>query len=176
MFHHNDFIIRPAQATDLTAIQQIINTEIATGTANWGTISKSMAQLEQWWQHLQQHNFPLLVAQHKEHQTIAGYADYDHFRSLSGYKQSVEHSVFIHPDYNRRGLGKALLTALLYEAQQHDIKVMVAAIDQENVASIRLHQQLGFVQTGLMPKVGQKFGQWRDLVLMQYTFEDVNPL
>ena len=45
--------------------------------------------------------------------------------------------------------------------------IMVAAIDSENTGSIVLHQQLGFIQTGYMPQVGQKFGQWRDLVLMQ---------
>ena len=44
---------------------------------------------------------------------------------------------------------------------------MVAAIDHENQASMVLHEKLGFVQTGYMPQVGQKFGQWRDLVLMQ---------
>ena len=45
--------------------------------------------------------------------------------------------------------------------------VMVAAIDSENTGSIVLHQQLGFIQTGYMPQVGQKFDKWRDLVLMQ---------
>ena len=44
---------------------------------------------------------------------------------------------------------------------------MVGAIDHENHASIALHEKLGFKQTGYMPEVGQKFGQWRDLVLMQ---------
>ena len=44
---------------------------------------------------------------------------------------------------------------------------MVAAIDHDNSGSIALHQQLGFQHCGYMPQVGRKFGQWRDLVLMQ---------
>ncbi len=49
--------------------------------------------------------------------------------------------------------------------------VMVAAIDHENQASIVLHEKLGFKQTGYMPEVGQKFGKWRDLVLMQLNLD-----
>jgi phosphinothricin acetyltransferase len=48
---------------------------------------------------------------------------------------------------------------------------MVAAIDSENTSSIRLHEKLGFVQTAYMPQVGQKFGQWRDLVLLQLNLD-----
>ena len=48
---------------------------------------------------------------------------------------------------------------------------MVAAIDSENISSIRLHEKLGFVQSAYMQQVGQKFGQWRDLVLLQLNLE-----
>jgi phosphinothricin acetyltransferase len=97
---------------------------------------------------------------------IAGYAYYSAFRSITGYRQSIEHSVFIDPKL-RQGLGKALMQQLIHLATQQHMHVMVAAIDSENMGSIVLHQQLGFVQTGYMPQVGQKFGQWRDLVWMQ---------
>ena len=63
------------------------------------------------------------------------------------------------------------LERLIEHAKQHKIHVMIAAIDHENFGSIHLHTQLGFKQTGYMPQVGQKFGQWRDLVLMQLNFE-----
>ena len=71
------------------------------------------------------------------------------------------------PNYARQGLGKALMQQLIHLATQQHMHVMVAAIDSENMGSIVLHQQLGFIQTGYMPQVGQKFGKWRDLVLMQ---------
>lgn len=56
---------------------------------------------------------------------------------------------------------------LIHLATQQHMHMMVAAIDSENRGSIVLHEQLGFIQTGYMPQIGQKFGQWRDLVLMQ---------
>ena len=98
---------------------------------------------------------------------IAGYADYAAFRNFSGYRRTVEHSVYIAPDYARQGLGKRLLLQLIAHAQSRNVHVMVAGIDHGNAASIALHRQLGFAQTGYMPQVGQKFGEWRDLVLMQ---------
>ena len=56
---------------------------------------------------------------------------------------------------------------LVHLAKQQQMHIMVAAIDSENMGSIMLHEQLGFVQTGYMPQVGQKKGTWRDLVWMQ---------
>lgn len=59
------------------------------------------------------------------------------------------------------------MQTLIQHAQAHQVHVMVAAIDYDNSGSIALHSQLGFQRCGYLPKVGKKFGQWRDLVLMQ---------
>lgn len=64
-----------------------------------------------------------------------------------------------------------MLLRLIDIAKNQGMHVMVAAIDSENTASIHLHQKLDFVQTGYMPQVGEKFGQWRDLVLMQLNLD-----
>ena len=80
---------------------------------------------------------------------------------------TVEHSIYISPNYARQGLGRQLLGYLIEQAKMQHMHVMVAGIDHANLASIALHEKFGFVQTGYMPQVGQKFGQWRDLVLMQ---------
>ena len=162
-----DFLLRPAQISDLEQILAIYNAEILDGTANWNNTTKSSADFQTWFSSLMAQQFPLFVAEHRTSKKIAGYADYSAFRQIHGFKQTVEHSVFIHPDFSRQGLGKALMLKLIDHAQQHKIHVMVAAIDHENKASIVLHEKLGFVQTGYLPQIGQKFGQWRDLVLMQ---------
>lgn len=162
-----NFQIRPAQAHDLIHIMQIYNQEITTGLATWNSQEKSLEDYQNWWNELQSQNFPIFVAEEISTQRIAGYADYASFRAIHGYTQTVEHSVYIDPQFARQGLGKLLLKKLIEHAQQNHIHVMIAAIDHENVASIQLHQTLGFQQTGYMPQVGQKFGQWRDLVLMQ---------
>jgi len=161
------FDIRPARAEDLPQIMAIMNAEILTGTANWSEDPRTLIEYQTWFTRLQAENHPLLVAQVEGSAVIAAYADYDVFRQIRGYKQTVEHSVFVHPDYARQGLGKRLMLALIEIAKTQNMHVMVAAIDRENTGSIHLHAQLGFQQTGCMPQVGQKFGQWRDLVLMQ---------
>jgi phosphinothricin acetyltransferase len=162
-----DFQIRSAQTQDLEYILNIHNTEILTGTANWNDQEKTLVDFQHWFNSLTAQQFPLLVVEHIHSKKIAGYADYSSFRQITGFKHTVEHSVFIHPDFTRQGLGKLLMQALIDHAKSSGIHVMVAAIDHENQASMVLHEKLGFVQTGYMPQVGQKFGQWRDLVLMQ---------
>ncbi|WP_436871946.1 N-acetyltransferase family protein [Acinetobacter haemolyticus] len=164
--------IRFATLNDVEDILTIYNTEILNGTANWNDQAVSLTDYQQRFQDLQQQQFPLLVVEDINQNRIAGYAYYSAFRSISGYRQSVEHSVFIDPSYARQGLGKALMQQLIHLATQQHMHIMVAAIDSDNQASILLHQQLGFVQTGYMPQIGQKFGQWRDLVLMQLQLED----
>ena len=168
-----DFQIRPAQTSDLEQILAIYNTEIRTGTANWNQQEKSLADFEHWFNTLTAQQFPLFVAEHTCSKKIAGYADYAAFRQITGFKHTVEHSVFIHPAFNRQGLGQALMLTLIQHAQQNHIHIMVAAIDDENKASILLHEKLGFIQSGYMAQVGEKFGQWRNLVWMQRILEKV---
>ncbi|MFH7765373.1 GNAT family N-acetyltransferase [Acinetobacter sp. BSP-28] len=161
------FLIRPAQPQDLEHILKIYNAEILTGTATWNDQEKSLEDVINWFNDLHAQQFPLFIAEHAESRQITGYADYSSFRQITGFKHTVEHSVFIHPNFIGQGLGKALMLKLIDHARQNHIHVMVAAIDHENRASIVLHEKLGFKQTGYMPEVGQKFGKWRDLVLMQ---------
>lgn len=167
------FQLRPATADDLKQIMAIFNQEILHGSANWNESPRSLEQMQHWFTQLQQHQFPLIVAEllGVPNTTIAGYANYDFFSHIQGYRQTVEHSVFIHPDYARQGLGKSLMLALMDFARAQHMHIMVAAIDAENQASLALHEALGFVQTGFMPQVGKKFGQWRDLVLLQLNLD-----
>ena len=67
-----------------------------------------------------------------------------------------------------QGVGKAIVSALLARAGAAGFKQMLALIgDSENVASIGVHASLGFQPVGTMRKVGQKFGRWLDVVIMQ---------
>ena len=104
---------------------------------------------------------------------VLGYATFGPFRgSWPGYRHTVEHSVHVRQDQRGRGLGTALIQALFPLAQARGVHVMVGAIDASNTGSLRLHARLGFVQTGLMPQVGRKFGRWLDLALVQRTFPE----
>ena len=161
------FSLRAATEQDLATILAIYNHEIEHNTANWNTQTFTLDYMQNFFAELQQHGFPLIVAVEDASQTIAAYADYSFFSKNSGYIYTVEHSVFVKPEYQGHGLGKRLMQALIEHAHRQNLHMMVAAIDAENVGSIHLHQKLGFVQTGYLPQMGFKFGTWRDLVYMQ---------
>ena len=165
------FTIRPALRSDLKRIQDIYNHEVVNHLANWNDRAFDTEYFQAWFDDLRAHHFPLFVMVDEEHQHIAGYADYSTFRKIVGFKHTVEHSIFIAPEYARQGLGLKLLQHLIEHAKTQDVHVMVAAIDHENLGSIKLHEKLGFQHVGYMPQVGRKMGSWRDLVLMQLMFD-----
>ncbi|MET0971296.1 MAG: N-acetyltransferase family protein, partial [Tardiphaga sp.] len=80
---------------------------------------------------------------------------------------TVEHSVYVTDEAQRRGIGKMLLAALITEARVMGKRVMVGAIDASNYASLALHEHMGFEETGRMHGVGEKFGRRLDMVLVQ---------
>ena len=155
-------------------ILTIYNHEILTGTANWNDQAVALEQYQQRFQDMQQQQFPMIVVEDQHHNKVAGYAYYAAFRSISGYRQSIEHSVFVDPSYARRGLGKALMQQLIHLAIQQNMHIMVAAIDSENMGSIVLHEQLGFVQTGYMPQVGQNLDNGVTWFGCSYNFQPLN--
>ena len=113
---------------------------------------------------------PVLVSE--ENGIITGYASFGDWRAFDGFRHTVEHSVYVHPDHQGKGIGRMLMKALIIEARDIGKHVMVAGIEAQNHASIHLHQTLGFVTTGQMPQVGTKFGRWLDLTFMQLQLDE----
>src|SRR5690606_23967522 len=104
----------------------------------------------------------------EEEGQILGYAYAGPYRTRSAYRFTVENSVYVREGYGGRGIGRALLTALIERCAAGPWKQMVAVIgDSENHASIGLHRALGFRMVGTLEKVGFKFDRWVDSVLMQ---------
>lgn len=163
-------IIRPAEEADCAAIAEIYNDAVLHTTAVFSDQTVDAANRVQWRADRLAQGFPVLVAEAEGR--VLGYASYGGFRSFPGYRDTMEHSVYIHPDARGRGLGRTLMEALIVEARGAGRHVLVAGIEAGNAASIRLHESLGFAQTGLMPQVGQKFGRWLDLCLMQLCLDD----
>ena len=98
---------------------------------------------------------------------VQGFATYDQFRGGIGYAHSMEHTVLLAPHAAGQGLGRALMAAVEAHATKAGAHVMVAGVTAENAAGRAFHARMGYVQVGLMPQVGRKFGAWMDLVLMQ---------
>lgn len=163
-------LIRDAGEPDLPGILAIYNHAVAHTTAIWNETRVDLDNRRAWLSERRAAGFPVLVAVDADAQVL-GYASYGTWRSIDGFRHTVEHSVYVAEDRQGQGLGKALLAALTQHAQANGLHVMVAAIESGNQASIARHQRLGFTVSGKMPQVGRKFGRWLDLTLMQLILE-----
>ncbi len=109
--------------------------------------------------------------------TVVGWATYGDFRDSArwpGYRHTVEHSIHVREACWGRGVGRALVEALTTRARRDGKHVMVAAIDADNLRSIRFHEHVGFVEVARMPEIGEKFGRRLDLVLMQRILDETS--
>jgi len=149
----------------LPGILAIYNHAVVNTTAIWNDALVDLDNRRAWWRGRIEAGFPVLVA--VEGEAVLGYASFGPFRAFDGYRQTVEHSIYVVEVARRRGIASALLAALEAEARRAGMHVMLGGIAADNEASIRLHRKHGFAETARMPEVGQKFGRWLDLVFMQ---------
>ncbi|RLJ80198.1 GNAT family N-acetyltransferase [Pedobacter alluvionis] len=98
---------------------------------------------------------------------IAGWAALSPVSSRCVYAGVAEVSVYIHEGHRAKGVGTALLQRLISESEQDNIWTLQSGIFPENVASIALHERLGFRKIGYREKIGKMDGVWRDTVLME---------
>lgn len=160
--------VRDARETDLPEILAIHNNAIAVTTAIWDTETVGLEERRAWLRDRRAAGYPVLVGEIDG--AVAGYASYAQWRPKSGYRQTVENSVYVADSYQRRGVATALLTELLARAERSGrVHAVIAAIESANTTSITLHQRFGFRIVGELPEVGRKFGRWLDLTLMQLT-------
>lgn len=163
-------IIRDAEDGDLQAIRDIFNDAVLNTTAIWMEQPVDLANRQAWLTARRRQGYPVLVAVNAAGQVL-GYAAYGDWRPFDGFRHTVENSLYVRADQRGQGIGPLLLSALIERARLAKLHVMVAAIERENSASIRLHQRLGFTITGQMPQVGRKFDRWLDLTFMQLILE-----
>ncbi|MEU8870132.1 N-acetyltransferase family protein [Streptomyces javensis] len=83
------------------------------------------------------------------------------------YAGVVEHSVYVHPAARGRGVGLALLDALIASTEAAGIWTIQSGVFPENTASLALHQRAGFRVIGTRERVGRHHGVWRDVVLIE---------
>ena len=167
-------LIRAAIQDDLPIICDIYNDAVANTTAIWNDTLVDVANRTAWLKARTDAGYPVMVAVSDEGDVI-GYASFGDWRAFDGYRHTVEHSVYVHKDRRGGGIGRKLMEALIAEAERLGKHVMIAGIESENAASIRLHAQLGFEDTGRLREVGTKFGRWLDLTFMQLVLQTGSP-
>ena len=157
--------IRPATAKDAPSIAVIYAHHVRHGTATFDTAPRSVADTAGRIADCAARGWPYLVMESDEQ--VVGYAYATQFRDRPAYGFACENSIYLHPDHIGRGLGKALLAALLDAAAAAGFRQMIAVIAGGETASIGLHAGQGFHHAGTMQSVGRKFGRWLDTIYMQ---------
>ncbi len=159
-------LIRDAADADIPVITAIYGHAVRHGRASFETEAPDEAEMRRRRAGIAGAGLPYLVAE-LPGTGVVGYAYAGPYRPRPAYRFSLENSVYVAPDRQGAGIGRALLPALISRCEALDYRLMIAVIgDSANHASIRLHASCGFTHVGVLPSVGWKHGQWLDTVLM----------
>jgi len=158
--------VRPAAPDDLPAIQAIYAHHVRHGLATFEEEPPSADEIRRRFLEVAAKGLPWLAADFGG--VIAGYGYCAPYRARSAYRYALEDSVYVREDYHGRGVGAALLEALIERCTALGYRQIIAVIgDSAHAASINLHASLGFLRVGTLRSVGFKFDRWVDSVLMQ---------
>lgn len=156
--------------THLDAIRGLFNHAIAHSTALYDYHPRSPETVRAWWDEKQQKGLPV-IGMWSDADGLLGFASFGPFRAWPAYQYTAEHSLYVAEPHRGQGVGRRLLSATVERARAHDIHALIGGIDADNVASIALHESLGFDRVGTLPQVGFKFGRWLDLCFYQRTLD-----
>ena len=158
--------LRAATPDDIGEIHAIYSHHVLTGLASFEEEPPSAAELRRRFDDVSGRGLPYLVADFGG--TVAGYGYCSLYRGRSAYRYTLEDSVYVRPDAQGRGVGRALLAELIRRCEALGYRELVAIIgDSANAASIGLHESEGFLRVGTLRSVGFKLGRWVDSVIMQ---------
>jgi len=161
------YTIRPATARDLPDVRQLYNHYVTNSMVTFDEDTMSLREWRSKFAYLTRLNLPFLVAVSPSGQVI-GYALCTPWRQKRAYRHTAESSIYLSPAATGKGLGTALLTALVEAGRAAGLKELLAVVaDGGAEASLRLHESLGFKEVGRMGRVGFKFDRWIGTVLLQ---------
>jgi phosphinothricin acetyltransferase len=158
--------VRPAIHDDLSGILAIYNEAVLNTTASYeyepGTLEHRIA----WFEDHARNDLPVFVAEN-ESGRVVGWSALNRYRDRKGYQFTTENSIYVAVDVRGQGIGKLLMRPLVDAARERGLHAILAGIDAQNEASIRLHASFGFVKVAHFKQVGFKFGRWLDVVYME---------
>ena len=156
-------LIRKAEQEDLQALLDIYNHEVVNGVATLDLNHRTLEEWQVWFDHHNVENHPLYVGEIEG--KIAGYSSLSSYREKEAYKSTVELSIYIAPEFRKRGVATELMGYILEEAKADArTHMVVSVITTGNEASCKLHEKFGFAFCGSVPEVGMKFGKYQDIV------------
>ena len=159
--------VRPAVEADLAAVAALYAHEVLTGFATFEETPPTVTQITERFETVRGHDLPWLIAEVDG--AFAGYAYLGPFRYRNAYRYAVEGSVYVAETARGRGVGRALLAAVIDHARDLGLRHIMGVIgdSETSAASIALHARLGFEPAGTWRHAGWKFGRWIDVHVMQ---------
>jgi L-amino acid N-acyltransferase YncA len=160
-------VVRAAVPADLQDVAAIYAHYVTTSVTTFEEVPPTPEDWRLRLDDLAGRKLPFLVAEAAD-SSVGGYAYASPWRPKPAYRYTVEDTVYVSPAHTGRGLGRALLAALLAACADAGARQVIAVIaDSGSDASLALHRRLGFAQAGRLSGVGRKQGRWLDTVLMQ---------
>ena len=156
--------IRVAQIKDAEAIRGIYNNEVTSGTATFDITPRTLQEQRDW---LTERSGAHVVLVAEYGNQIIGFGSLSRYQTRPAYSTTVENSIYVRPQDQGKGVGLALLVALIEKASEHGFHTIIARISAESKGSIATHQKAGFKEVGRELQTGRKFGRWLDVVVMQ---------
>jgi L-amino acid N-acyltransferase YncA len=161
------FEIRDATPRDLPDVREIYNYYVTNSVVTFDEDTMTLREWRAKYAYLAKLNMPFLVAVSPSQQVL-GYALVTPWKQKRAYRYTVENSIYIRPAATGKGLGRALLAALIDRSKQAGLKEILAVIaDKGAESSIALHESFGFKEIGRMGRVGYKFDRWLGTVMLQ---------
>jgi L-amino acid N-acyltransferase len=158
--------IRDMTDADLVSVVEIVNREIAESPYVWGDVPVTVEARRDWLARHRELGQPAVVATSATDDRVVGWGSLSTFRPATGYRFTLEASVYVARDAQRRGIGRRLIAELHERACAAGLQAIVAVIDAENAGSIALFRSLGYAEVGRLEAIGRKFGMWRDEVFL----------
>ena len=163
------FTVRMAVESDLAAINDIYNYYVLHSSCTYQEQPETMEKRLQWFRrHGEKH--PVTVALENEH--VVGWGSLSPYHERSAYRYTVENSVYVDHAHHRRGIGSLLLGDLIGRCRHLGHRVIIAAIDGEQTASVAMHTKFYFEKVGHLRRIGFKFGRWLDVIYMELDLEN----
>ncbi len=158
--------IRPSTEADVPAIAAIYGHHVRTGTGTFEIDPPSESDMAARRTEVLARGLPYLVAEMDR--KVVGFAYCNWFKPRPAYRFCAEDSIYLAPQTQGMGIGRALLAELMAQAQATGLRKLIAVIgDSRNASSIGVHRSAGFTEVGVLKSCGWKFGQWLDVVMME---------
>jgi len=155
-------MIRKVKPEDVQDIALIYNYYIEKSTITFETDPVSVEEMSERIAAISE-KYPYLVYEDVESGKVAGYCYVSSWKKKAAYNKTVESTIYIDKAFQGKGIGRALMNKLINELKEKSFHAIIACITIPNPTSVKLHENLGFMQVSDFREVGYKFGKWLDV-------------